>query len=131
MTQKSFVLTQSPNYPDIGTVGSDAGSLGKNIDMISQTLDIYQRNTKNLDDSFVRLGDLISLGLATIIGRRLVSTALTGPYTVAALPAPAAVEVGTRAFVTDATSTTFLATAAGGGSNKVPVVCNGSAWVIG
>lgn len=131
MTQKSIVLAASPNYPDIGTVGSDPDSLGKNIDMISQALDIYQRNTKNLNDSFIRLGDLVDLGIVTLVGRRLISTALTGNYTVASLPAPASVEVGTRAFVTDATSTTFLAAAVGGGANKVPVVSNGTAWVVG
>ena len=38
---------------------------------------------------------------------------------------------GTRAFVTDANATTFLSTAAGGGSNNVPVVCDGTNWVIG
>lgn len=51
--------------------------------------------------------------------------------TVGSLPAASAALTGARAFVTDANSTTFLATAVGGGANAVPVVCNGSAWVIG
>jgi len=38
---------------------------------------------------------------------------------------------GARAFVTDATATTFLSTVAGGGSNKVPVVSDGTNWLIG
>ena len=38
---------------------------------------------------------------------------------------------GSRAFVTDATVTTFLSTVAGGGANKVPVVSDGTNWLIG
>ncbi len=37
---------------------------------------------------------------------------------------------GDRRFVTDATATTFLSTVAGGGGNAVPVIYNGSAWII-
>ena len=52
-----------------------------------------------------------------------------GASKVAALPNNA--PQGSRAFVTDATSTTFLASAVGGGANAVPVVYNGASWVIG
>jgi hypothetical protein len=38
---------------------------------------------------------------------------------------------GTRAFVSDATSTTFAAAYTGGGANNVPVYSDGSAWRIG
>ena len=38
---------------------------------------------------------------------------------------------GARAFVTDANATTFLSTVAAGGSNKVPVVSDGTNWLIG
>ena len=38
---------------------------------------------------------------------------------------------GARGFITDCTTTTFLATAAGGGTNKVPVVSNGTSWLVG
>jgi hypothetical protein len=53
------------------------------------------------------------------------------PTTVAGLGTCNSGAKGTRGFATDANSTTFLATAAGGGSNKVPVVCDGTNWVIG
>lgn len=43
---------------------------------------------------------------------------------------PAAPDVGTRAFVTDATVATFASAVVGGGSNKVPVFYDG-AWKIG
>lgn len=48
-------------------------------------------------------------------------------YTVATLPTGAA---GMRAYVTDATATTFMSTVAGTGSNVVPVFHNGTNWVI-
>lgn len=46
------------------------------------------------------------------------------------LPA-AYVGAGSRDFVTDATAVTFHSTVAGGGSNKVPVVSDGTNWLIG
>lgn len=56
---------------------------------------------------------------------------VTGSTTVDALPAAATAGAGARSFVTDATATTYLSTVAGGGSNKVPVVSDGTNWLIG
>lgn len=56
---------------------------------------------------------------------------VTGSTTVASLPSAATAGVGARSFVTDATATTFLSTVAGGGANKVPVVSDGTNWLIG
>ncbi len=58
-------------------------------------------------------------------------TVRTSSYTVSALPSAATVGAGARAFVTDATATTFASTVAGGGTNKVPVVSDGTNWIIG
>jgi hypothetical protein len=55
------------------------------------------------------------------------------PTTVAALPA-AAGNAGMRDTVSDATQTLTAgigATVSGGGSNIVPVFCNGTVWQIG
>ena len=52
-------------------------------------------------------------------------------YTVAGLPAAGTVGAGTRAAVTDANATTFNAIVAGGGSNFVPVISDGTNWRIG
>ena len=52
------------------------------------------------------------------------------PIHVSALPSMSSV-AGARAFISDATSTTFNSTVAGGGSNLVPVHWTGSAWKIG
>ena len=54
------------------------------------------------------------------------------PTTVAALPSASAVGAGARAFVTDSTTvTSFLAIVVGGGVESVPVVSNGSSWLVG
>lgn len=59
------------------------------------------------------------------------STVKTVATTVASLPSASTAGAGARSFVTDATATTFLSTVAGSGSNKVPVVSDGTNWLIG
>lgn len=54
-----------------------------------------------------------------------------GAFTFATLPSAVTVGAGSRAYITDANSTTFLAAAAGGGANKVPVFSDGAIWKIG
>ena len=56
---------------------------------------------------------------------------VTQATTVASLPAAATAGAGARAFVTDATATTYGSVVAGGGSNKVPVWADGISWYIG
>ena len=55
----------------------------------------------------------------------------TTPVTVATLPDAATAGAGARAFVSDATATTFATTPNGGGGNGVPVYSNGANWFIG
>lgn len=52
-------------------------------------------------------------------------------YTVSTLPSASTSGTGYRAFVTDATVTTFASTVAGGGANRVPVYSDGTNWRIG
>ena len=55
-------------------------------------------------------------------------------YTVAQLPAASAALAGTRSVVSNSNAAYTAgigATVAGGGSNIVPVFCNGTNWVIG
>ena len=56
---------------------------------------------------------------------------VTVPTVAAKLPVASMAMQGARGFVTDATATTFLSIVAGGGSNAVPVVCNGTNWLVG
>ena len=55
----------------------------------------------------------------------------TTATTVADLPSAATAGAGARAFVTDATATTFASTVAGGGANSVPVYSDATNWRIG
>lgn len=62
---------------------------------------------------------------------RATSYIATNATTVASLPSAADAGAGARAFVTDATSTTFNAALSGGGANAVPVFSDGSSWKVG
>lgn len=50
---------------------------------------------------------------------------------VGSLPSAVTAGAGARAMVTDATSSTFNATATGGGANIVPVFSDGTIWKVG
>jgi len=53
------------------------------------------------------------------------------PMLVADLPSASTAGVGSRAFVTDSSVSTFGTTVAGGGSTKVPVYSDGTNWRVG
>jgi hypothetical protein len=53
------------------------------------------------------------------------------PVTVANLPSAVTSGVGSRAFVTDSSVSTFGTTVAAGGSTKVPVYSDGTNWKVG
>jgi hypothetical protein len=53
------------------------------------------------------------------------------PVAVTSLPAAATAGVGARAFVNDALTPVFGSAVANGGSAKVPVYSDGSAWYVG
>jgi hypothetical protein len=59
------------------------------------------------------------------------SAVYTSAVLVAALPSATTGGAGARAFVSDATATTFASIVAGGGANNVPVYSNGTNWLIG
>jgi len=71
-----------------------------------------------------------SPGAGNIILSTVGSFIQTTPTTVGALPSCSSTLKGARAFVTDANSTTFHATAAGGGANNMSVVCDGTNWYL-
>lgn len=53
------------------------------------------------------------------------------PVTVANLPSASTAGVGSRAFVTNSSVSTFGTTVVGGGSTKVPVYSDGTNWKVG
>ena len=77
--------------------------------------------------------DTFVTATGNITGGNIITTGVvkTTTLTVATLPAAATVGAGSRSFVTDANTTTFLATVGSGGSNAVPVVSNGTFWIVG
>jgi hypothetical protein len=79
-------------------------------------------------DNNITSGNTTTKNLQTFLTYQFPHSISTTGYTVANLPTGT---TGVRAYVTDATATTFNSTVAGGGSNIVPVFYNGSNWVIG
>jgi len=53
------------------------------------------------------------------------------PVVVADLPNASVAGIGSRAFVTNSSVSTFGSTVAGGGSTKVPVYSDGTNWKVG
>jgi hypothetical protein len=85
-------------------------------------------NGSNRALSFSNLALWIRAALSNVI----VSGYVRVPaVTVANLPSATVAGVGARAFVTDATSTTFHANPVGGGAQSVPVYSDGTIWRIG
>ncbi len=82
-------------------------------------------------NNFGYMGADANLTYASATGTLTTVTVKTTPKTVSSLPSASGVGAGARSFVTDCNTTTFLAVAAGGGSNAVPVVSNGSNWIVG
>ncbi len=68
---------------------------------------------------------IVPLYADPITHRLLVSSTLVG-YTVATLPTGV---IGKRAYVTDATTPTYLGALVGGGAVTVPVFFNGTMWI--
>ncbi len=84
--------------------------------------------TATLDSS----GNFSSPGTASFgVGTSTPGSITLLPSLVSALPTCNAGAEGQRRSVTDATATTFMSIVAGSGGNHVPVICNGTNWVIG
>lgn len=84
---------------------------------------MYWANAAGLDRMMLTQGG----GLTLLVAGSYLRTVAT---TVSGLPS-ASVGAGARAFVTDATATTFASVVAGGGANGVPVYSDGANWRIG
>lgn len=111
------------NFNGTLTVGQDYTSGTSNVEIVvgPSTGAFTVRN--NSSTVFFTVDSATGAASALYVG--------TTAVTVSALPAAASGNKGWRAFVTDATATTFLSTVAGGGSNNVPVVSDGTNWLIG
>lgn len=84
-----------------------------------------------LDTAFGRKAPGVSEANTGYLGSYAGTAFGSGVQTVAELPSAATAGAGARSFVSDASATTFLSTVSGGGANGVPVVSNGTNWLIG
>jgi hypothetical protein len=122
-------LTSGANNTAIGFQAGDSLTTGSNNTVIGYDADV----------SAVGVSNEITMGNASVTVFRVPGLTLTfsvkyfnhGTLTVATLPTAATAGVGARAFVTDASATTFASVVAGGGLNKVPVYSDGTDWRIG
>lgn len=117
-------MAKAPTLTTIATGYYSTTALNDNFDNIEAAFE----NTLSLDGSTPNAmnADLDMNGY-NVINAGNIAWAET-VYTVATLPAGSA---GSRAFVTDATTTTFASIVVGSGSNGVPVYHDGTDWRIG
>lgn len=66
MAQISFKPNKA--YPSIPTVGNSLDSHSRAIEAIREAVQIYSRRTKDVMDSFVRVQELVDLGLISVDG---------------------------------------------------------------
>ncbi len=133
-------LTISANYQGIfgypitvdGTIVVD----GILIDVNDATIPAGNKNYVQYNNGNVMGGSasftfVSSSGLLSVPNITTTGVVKTTATTYSSLPIPAIAGAGARSFITDANTTTFLATVTGGGSNAVPVVSNGTFWIVG
>jgi hypothetical protein len=125
----------SAGTPDLTIFRDAANTLAQRNGTSAQTSRIY--NTFTDASNYERLSTTWSSNVCYTkaenagTGSARLYVPVTGSTTVASLPSASTAGAGARAFVTDANATTFLSTVAGGGANKVPVVSDGTNWLIG
>ena len=90
-----------------------------------------QYNNGNVMGGVSSFTFVASTGILSVPNITTTGVVKTTATTYSALPLAAVAGAGARAFITNANTTTFLATVGGGGSNSVPVVSNGTVWVVG
>jgi hypothetical protein len=123
--QAAITIVGNPTYNTAFILLSD-GALFLLFSSFTGTINgpAYSVSTGSILDN---AGGTLPSGSRIIAPSAIVASLMAG-VTVANLPTASA---GTRAFVTDATVTTFGTTVVGGGTNFVPVYRTASAWVIG
>ena len=124
-------VAQTYKAPD-ARAGTDTNAAGTDITIAAG------RGTGNAAVTSSRVILQSPVAVASGTGAQTLTTGLTiingtaklTSYTVATLPSASTCGAGAEAFVTDATSTTAYSTVAGGGSNKVVVVSDGTNWLV-
>jgi hypothetical protein len=118
-------------------VGNGVGGSGGNVSFARYFDGTGQVVINTVSGNVSATGSVNAAGQVSATGNVTGGNILTAGYvkvqatTFAGLPSASSAGVGARAFITDATSTTFNAAAAGGGANNMPVFSNGTSWFIG
>jgi hypothetical protein len=123
------------------TVKSATRFAGVAVPRLPQFADTYDAKTQEMYSNVLRLyfnqlNGVVNQLSASSLSASQANTNNTNPqapyvFTVATLPSPTTINAGVRAFVSDATATTFNSIVAGGGANKLPIFCDGTNWRIG
>lgn len=133
-------LTISANYQGLFgypiTVDGDIVVDGVLVDVNDATIPGGTINTVQFNNGTQLAGTssftfISSTGVLSVPNITTTGVVKTTATTYSELPLAGTAGAGARAFITDANTTTFLATVIGGGSNAVPVVSNGSTWIVG
>lgn len=140
IVQLGDTLTISANYQGIfgypitvdGTIVVDGVLVDVNDATIpAGSLNYVQYNNGNVmggTPTFTFVASTGTLSVPNITTSGVVKTTAT---TYSGLPSASSAGAGARSFITDANSTTFLAIVGGGGGYSVPVVSNGTNWIVG
>ena len=63
-----IVFKPNRAYPSVPTIGNDLNSHSRAIEAICEAMAIHERRTKEVLDSFVRVGELVDIGLIDVDG---------------------------------------------------------------
>jgi len=94
-------------------------------------INFVQYNNGNVMGGSATFTFVAATGLLSVPNLTTTGVVKTTATTYSSLPIAGTAGAGARSFITDANTTTFLAIVAGGGSNAVPVVSNGTNWIVG
>ncbi len=94
-------------------------------------INYVQYNNGNVMGGNAAFTFVASTGILSVPNITTTGVVKTTATTYSGLPNAGTAGAGARSFITDANTTTFLAIVGGSGSNSVPVVSNGTNWIVG
>lgn len=95
------------------------------------SINYVQYNNGNVMGGNASFTFVASTGVLSVPNITTTGVVKTTATTFSGLPLASSAGAGARSFITDANTTTFLAIVSGSGSNSVPVVSNGTNWIVG
>ena len=132
----TYTIVQAGDF--VGTIGF-YGADGVDAGTRGAAISAYVIGTPGVGDVRAGLKLRTGSGANTLADRLTIDATIAAfslpvvlpSYTVAGLPSAATVGAGAMAYVTDSNTTTFNATVASGGANKIKVTSDGTNWKVG